>query len=46
MVEREGGELLLSVHGELLGISRSSLSYRPVPSLPEEVTVKYRIDEL
>ena len=46
MVEREGGELPVVAHAELLGISRSSLYYRPVPPSPEEVAIKHRIDEL
>ena len=46
MVEREGGELPLAVQAELLGISRSSLYYRPVAPSPEEVALKHRIDEL
>ncbi len=46
MVEHEGGELPLGVQAELLGISCSSLYYRPVPPSSEEVRIKHRIDEL
>jgi putative transposase len=46
MVEREGAELPLAVQAELLGLSRASLYYRPVPPSPEEVALKHRIDEL
>lgn len=46
MVEREDGELPLSVQAELLGLSRSSLYYHPVERSPEEVAIKHRIDEL
>ncbi len=46
MVEREGAELPLAVQAELLGLSRSSLYYRPVPPSPDEVALKHRIDEL
>jgi putative transposase len=45
MVEREGGELSLSVQAQMLGISRSSLYYHPVAPSPEEVAIKHRIDE-
>lgn len=46
MVELEGGELPLVVQAELLGISRSSLYYKPVQPAAEEVAIKHRIDEL
>jgi putative transposase len=46
LVEREGGEFPLGLQAELLGISRSSLYYRPAPPAPEEVALKHRIDEL
>jgi len=46
MIEREDGELPLSVQAELLGMSRSSLYYRPVGASPDEVATKRRIDEI
>ncbi len=46
MVEREGAELPLAVQAELLGLSRSSLYYRPAPPPPAEVALKHRIDEI
>lgn len=46
LVERAGGELPLSVQAELLGVSRSSLYYRPVAPAPEEIALKHRIDEI
>lgn len=45
-VEREESDLPLSLQAELLGISRSSLYYRPRPPSVEEITIKHRIDEL
>lgn len=46
IVEREGSELPLSVQAELLGLSRASLYYRPVPPSAEEIAIKHRIDEI
>ena len=46
MVERAGAELPLAVQADLLGLSRSSLYYRPAGPPPEEVALKHRIDEL
>ncbi len=46
MVERAGSDLPLSVQAELLGLSRSSLYYRPAGPPPEEVALKHRIDEI
>ena len=46
MVERPGSELSLKQQAELLGISRSSLYYQPVPPSAEEVKLKHRIDEI
>lgn len=46
MVEREGAELPLAVQAELLGLSRSSLYYRPAGPPPAEVALKHRIDEI
>ena len=45
MVERAGAELPLAVQAALLGLSRSSLYYRPAGPPPEEVALKHRIDE-
>lgn len=38
--------LPLSTQADLLGISRRSLYYQPVPPPPEEVAIKHRIDAL
>lgn len=46
MVERAHPDLALTVQAELLGLSRSSLYYQPLPPSPEEVALKHRIDEL
>lgn len=45
LVERDG-DLPLSVQAELLGVSRSSLYYRPLAPSAEEVRLKHRIDEI
>ena len=45
LVERDG-ELPLSVQAELLGVSRSSLYYRPVAPSAEEIRLKHRIDAI
>jgi putative transposase len=46
MVEHTHPELTLGVQATLLGLSRSSLYYQPVPPSPEEITLKQRIDEI
>ena len=46
MVERENAELPLTTQAELLGLSRASLYYVPVPPSPEELYIKRRIDEI
>ena len=46
MIERGHPELPLGVQAELLGVSRSSLYYRPAAPSPEEVALKHRIDEI
>ncbi len=46
MVEREAGELPLSVQADLLSLSRASLYYEPVPPSAAEVALKHRIDEI
>ena len=46
MLEKDHPELSLKVQAELLGISYSSLFYKPVPPSPRELAIKRRIDEL
>jgi putative transposase len=46
MLEPRSPELSLKAQAELLGLSRSSLYYRPMPPSPEEVAIKHRIDEI
>lgn len=46
MLEKDHPELPLRVQVELLGISYSSLFYRPVPPSERELAIKRRIDEL
>jgi len=46
MLELHSLELSLKAQAELLGLSRSSLYYRPMPPSPEEVAIKHRIDEI
>jgi putative transposase len=46
LVEWEHPELSLTVQTQLLGISRSSLYYRPVSPSAEEIALKHRIDEI
>ncbi len=46
LVEYHADALPLTTQAELLGISRRSLYYQPVPPPPEEVAIKHRIDEL
>ncbi len=46
MIERHHPHLSLKTQAELLGISRSSLYYRPVGPSEKEVQAKHRIDEL
>ena len=46
MIEPESSVLSLKTQAELLGISRSSLYYFPLPPSPEEVAIKHRIDEI
>jgi putative transposase len=45
-VEREAVSVPLCTQAELLGVSRSSLYYRPRPPSAEEVELKHRIDAL
>ncbi len=44
LIEGAGSELPLAVQAKLLGISRSSLYYRPVEMSPAEIKLKHRID--
>jgi len=44
LVERAQAELPLAVQADLVGVSRSSLYYRPLAPSPEEVALKHRID--
>jgi putative transposase len=46
MIERDGGKLPLGVQATLLGVSRSSLYYRPVAPSAEALQLKRRIDEI
>jgi putative transposase len=46
LVERNERELPLSLQASLLGVSRSSLYYRPVPPRAGEIALKHRIDEI
>jgi putative transposase len=46
MLEPCSLELSLKAQAELLGLSRSSLYYCPMPPSPEEVAIKHRIDEI
>jgi len=46
MLEPHSPELSLKAQAELLGLSRSSLYYCPLPLSLEEVAIKHRIDEI
>lgn len=46
LLERDNSEIALATQADLLGISRSSLYYQPVPLSAEEVRIKHRIDEI
>jgi len=46
MIDWDDSDLSLSVQAQLLGISRSSLYYRPVGASLEEIAIKHRIDEI
>ena len=46
MIEPENRQLPLTVQCQLLGVSRSSLYYRPVAVSPAEVALQHRIDEI
>lgn len=46
LVEQAAGDLPLTTQAALLGLSRSSLYYQPVPPSAEEVRIKHRIDAI
>lgn len=46
MLEPHSLEISLKDQADLLGLSRSSLYYRPLPPSEEEVAIKHRIDEI
>jgi putative transposase len=46
LIEHAPEAVPLRTQAELLGLSRASLYYQPVPPSPEEVAHKHRIDEL
>ncbi|MBP7092131.1 MAG: IS3 family transposase [Anaerolineaceae bacterium] len=46
MIDHPSRELSLKAQAALLGLSRSSLYYEPLPPSDEEIAVKHRIDEL
>jgi putative transposase len=46
LASSDDAQLSLSEQVKLLGISRASLYYQPVPPSPEEIRLKHRIDEL
>ena len=46
MIDCPAQEVSLKTQAELLGLSRASLYYQPMPPSPEEIAVKHRIDEL
>ena len=46
LIEPDKAELSLSRQSELLGISRSSLYYRPAEPSEREIKLKHRIDEI
>ena len=46
MVEWENSQISISTQAELLGLSRSSLYYSPLPLSPDEVRLKHRIDRI
>jgi putative transposase len=46
LIERDESTVPLSLQAELLGLSRASLYYRPVPPSAEEIALKHRIDAI
>jgi putative transposase len=46
LLEWDCPEHAISVQADLLSLNRSSPYYKPVPSSPEEIRLKHRIDEL
>ena len=46
LIERGSDDLALGVQADLLGVSRSSLYYRPVAPSAEDIALKHRIDAI
>jgi putative transposase len=46
LIEREPAPFPLKTQADLLGLSRASLYYQPLPPSAEEIAIKHRIDEL
>jgi len=46
MIDRDHSELPITSQAGLLGLSRSSLYYEPMPPSAEEIAIKHRIDEI
>jgi putative transposase len=46
LIERSAADVPLSRQADLLGLSRSSLYYQPVPPSPAEVALKHHIDRI
>ena len=46
LVDRGDAELTLTEQADLLGLSRRSLYYQPVPPSAEEVAIKHAIDRI
>lgn len=45
-INKQETDLPIATQAELLGISRSSIYYQPVPANPEDLTITKRIDEI
>ncbi|CAA9337067.1 MAG: Mobile element protein [uncultured Chloroflexia bacterium] len=46
LIDAPPTEVPLTAQADLLGVSRSSLYYRPIPASPKEVHIKHRIDAI
>jgi putative transposase len=46
LIEWENASLPITTQADLLSLNRSSLYYKPVPPSPEEIALKYQIDEI
>ena len=46
LIDTPPTEVSLITQADLLGLSRSSLYYQPIPASPEEVLIKHRIDAI